>query len=67
MNWIFSTKHVGIQALPLGEIGAGQLVRARPRCSLSKEAVVFKGLSNSCDANSGLYIEIDQPHDEGTP
>ena len=55
------------KGLPLGEIGSGQLVRDHLRCSLSKKAVVFKGLFNSRDANWGLYIEIDQPQDEGTP
>lgn len=55
------------KGLLLEEIGLGQHVRARSRCSLSKEAVVFKGLCKFRDANSGLHIEIDQPEDEVTP
>lgn len=61
VNRISSTNHVG---LPLGKIGAGQLVHAYSRSSPSKGG---SGLQSPLILILGLYIDLAQLENEVTP
>jgi hypothetical protein len=61
VNHIFSTRTMcEFRGLSLGEIGVGQPIHARSRCS------PLKG-GPSLDAHLSLHINLDQLEDEATP
>jgi hypothetical protein len=55
-----------LRGLPLGEIGSGQLVRARPFKVLAFEKPAIRPLILVIPI-SGFHIDLDELEDEATP